>query len=340
MVHSKLVAVKGFNPQLSVKNGLEWYVKSYSEALLNENKKRSLTDNQLNHFIEASYYFNNRLVAVAGLRSGYSTLAKQYWFTPRFSIAYKMNQGQFSFAAGKFKQLPDEKLRIFHNNLKNTEATHYILNYFLASNNRTFRAESFYKTYNNLITFKGSALDPENLSENGSGYARGVDFFYRDKKTVKRTDFWITYSFVDSKRKFATFETKVQPSFAPKHNGSVVVKHFVGALKSQLGSSWSWNSGYTFNDPNLPGEMQRKTKMYSDLSISWSYLPRPNVILHAACSNVLGRSNVFGYKYADQPDEAGTFAGMPVGQGAKRFAFIGLFITLSKDKSANQLNNL
>jgi len=86
--------------------------------------------------------------------------------------------------------------------------------------------------------------------------------------------------------------------------------------------------------------MQRKTKMYSDLSISWSYLPRPNVILHAACSNVLGRSNVFGYKYADQPDEAGTFAGMPVGQGAKRFAFIGLFITLSKDKSANQLNNL
>ena len=340
VVHSKIVAVKDFTPQFALKNGLEWYVKSYSEALLNDHKKRSMTDHQLNHFIEATYYFSNRLIAVAGLRSGYSTLARQYWLDPRFSIAYKMNQGQFSIAAGKFNQLPDEKLRVLQKNLQNTEATHYILNYFLANNNRTFRAESFYKVYNNLVTYTGTTLDPKNLAETGSGYARGFDFFYRDKKTFKATDFWVTYSFVDSKRKFATYETKVQPSFAPKHNGSVVIKHFVSALKSQLGTSWSWNSGYTFNNPNLPGEMQGKTKMYSDLSVSWSYLPRPNVILHAACSNVLGRANVFGYKYASQPDETGTFASSSVGQGAKRFVFIGLFITLSKDKNANQLNNL
>jgi hypothetical protein len=86
--------------------------------------------------------------------------------------------------------------------------------------------------------------------------------------------------------------------------------------------------------------MQRKTKAYSDLSISWSYLPRPNIILHAACSNVLGRNNVFGYKYATQPNEAGSFSRIPVGQGATRMVFIGLFITFSHDKNANQLNNL
>ena len=346
LVHSKVVAVKDFSPQFALKNGFEWYVKSYSEALINDNKKRSITDNQFNYFIEATYYFSNKLIAVAGLRSGYSTLANRYWLTPRFSVAYKMNQGQFSFAAGKFKQLPDEKLRVLQNDLRNTEATHYILNYFLANNNRTFRAESFYKIYNNLVTYSGTTdnlqtiINPQSIGQLGSGYARGGDFFYRDKKTFKGTDFWISYSFVDSKRKFAIYETKVQPSFAPKHNGSVVVKHFVSALKSQLGSSWSWNSGYTYNNPNLPGEMQGKTKMYSNLSLSWSYLPRPNVILHVACSNVLGNSNIFGYTYSGQPDEAGRFSRLPVGQGAKRFAFIGLFITLSKDKSANQLNNL
>jgi len=339
--HAKIVAVKDFNPRFSVKNGLEWYVRSYSEALVDDNQKRSFTDHQFNHFIEADYYFSNSLIARAGVRSGYSMLARQTWFTPRVSIAYKLaNQGQISFAAGKFKQLPDEKLRVVNNNLKNTEATHYILNYFIASNNRTFRAESFYKIYDNLATFNGTVNNPENISLRGSGYARGFDFFYRDKKTVKGTDFWVTYSFIDSRRKFAAYENRVQPSFAPKHNGSVVVKHFVSALKSQLGSSWSWNSGYPFNDPNLQGEMQRKTKAYSDLSVSWSYLPRPNVIIHAACTNVLGRANVFGYQYTSRPDNSGKFEDAPVSQGARRMLFLALFITLSKDKTANNLNNL
>ncbi|MCE6990852.1 TonB-dependent receptor [Dyadobacter sp. CY323] len=341
LVHSKAVAVKDFSPQFSLKNGLEWYVKSYSEALTDENRKRNYTDHQFNHFIEATYYFSNKLIMVGGLRTGHSSLAKETWITPRFSVAYKLeNRGQFSFAAGRFKQLPEEKIRVLQTDLKKTAATHYILNYFFVNDNRTFRAESFYKIYDHLITYKGSATSPARIAQNGSGYARGIDFFYRDKKSIKGTDFWITYSFVDSKRHFANYETKVQPSFAPKHNGSVVVKHFVNALKSQLGSSWSWNTGYPFDNPNLPGEMQCKTKSYSDLSVSWSYLPKPNVIIHVACSNVLGRDNVFGYRYSSQPDETGTFASLPIGQGAKRFAFIGLFITLSKDKAANNLNNL
>jgi hypothetical protein len=340
LVHSKIVATKDFRPGFSLKNGLEWYVKSYSESLIQENKKRSITDHQFNHFIEGNYYFSNNLVAVAGLRSGYSSAAKEYWLTPRFSLAYKLNQGQLSIAAGKFKQLPDEKLRVLENNLQNTESTHYVLNYFLVNNNRTFRAESFYKVYDQLFTYSGTIRNPQNLAQNGSGYARGVDFFFRDRKTVKGTDFWVTYSFVDSKRKFAAYENKVQPSFAPKHNGSVVVKHFVGKLKSQLGTSWSWNSGYPYTNPNLSGEMQQSTRMYSELSLSWSWLPKPNVIVHAACSNVLGRENVFGYQYASKPDDTGSFSSLPIGQGAKRFVLVGLFITLSKDRKANQLNNL
>ncbi|MCF0050323.1 TonB-dependent receptor [Dyadobacter sp. LJ53] len=339
--HSKIVAVRDFSSQFSMKNGLEYYAKSYAETLLDQSQTRQFADNLFNHFIEATYYFSNRLIMVGGLRSGHSSLAKQTWLTPRFSVAYKLNNhGQFSFAAGKFKQLAEEKLRIFQTDLKNSAATHYILNYFIVNNNRTFRAEAFYKNYEKLVTYNGLPSAPKNVALNGSGYARGVDFFLRDKQTIKDTDFWITYSFVDSKRKFAAYETKVQPTFAPKHNGSVVVKHFVTAMKSLVGTSWSWNSGYTFNDPNLPGEMQRKTKAYSDLSFSISYLPKPNVILHVACSNVLGRQNVYGYQYAAQPDEEGSYAGKPVGQGAKRFLFAGLFITLSKDKKANQLNNL
>ncbi|MCF2442836.1 TonB-dependent receptor [Dyadobacter sp. CY345] len=339
--HAKVVATKDFNPQFSLKNGVEWYLKSFSEERIDDKLKRGLHDHQLNHFLETDYYFSNRLVFRGGLRSGFSTVAKHYWLDPRASLAYKLNnQGQFSIAAGKFHQLPDEKLRVLQNDLQNAEASHYIVNYFIVNNNRTLRAEAFYKTYENLATYSGTDQAPVRIAQTGSGYARGADVFYRDKKTVRNTDFWVTYSFVDSKRKYSVYESKVQPSFAPKHNGSVVLKHFVSRLKSQLGTSWSWNSGYTFNDPNLPGEMQSKTKAYSDLSISWSYLPKPNMILHLACSNVLGRNNVFGYKYASQPDETGFFERTQIGQGATRMIFAGLFITLSKDKTANQLNNL
>ncbi len=73
--------------------------------------------------------------------------------------------------------------------------------------------------------------------------------------------------------------------------------------------------------------MQRKTALYSDLSLSWSYLPKPNIIIHAACSNVLGRDNIFGYRYPPGLMKLKTaYKHAPVAQGAKRFAFIGLFI--------------
>jgi hypothetical protein len=132
----------------------------------------------------------------------------------------------------------------------------------------------------------------------------------------------------------------VQPGFAPRHNASLVVKHFVPKLKSQLGTSFAFNDGYAYTNPNLPGEMNAKTTSFQDLSISWSYLPKPNLIIHAACSNVLGRDNIFGYQFSPIPNENGIYENLPIRQTAPRFLFLGIFLTLSKDKTANNLNNL
>ena len=183
--------------------------------------------------------------------------------------------------------------------------------------------------------------NPQALQNSGSGYAKGMDFFFRDRKTFKETDYWITYSFVDSKRSFNQFQTEVQPSFAPRHNISVVVKHFVPSLKSLIGASFAFNDGYTFTNPNVDKfEMNAKTKSFQNLSLSWSYLPKPNVIIHLACTNVLGRDNVFGYTFSPKTNTDGIFESIPQGQLAPRFLFLGIFLTLSKDKTANQLNNL
>ncbi|RPA67454.1 TonB-dependent receptor [Cyclobacteriaceae bacterium YHN15] len=346
LVHSKLAALKGFSEKFSVKTGIESYLFNYEEALISEDLKRDFRDHHTILFSEADYYVNNRLVFRGGIRAGHSSLAGQSWLDPRISLAYKFDhEGQLSLAAGQFSQMPVEQLRILEQSTQNTRADHLILNYFLVKNGRTIRAEAFYKDYKKLITYEVAQLFPmplgfDKIQQNGEGYARGMDVFYRDQKSFKNTDFWVTYSFVDSRRKFAHFTEMVQPGFAPRHNGSIVVKHFISALKSQLGVSVSANDGYTYENPNLPGQMNSKTKSFQDLSLSWSYLAKPNLIIHLACSNVLGRDNIFGYQYANEPNENGVYEGNPIKLQAPRFLFLGIFLTLSKDKSANNLNNL
>ena len=346
LVHSKLAAIKGFSEKFSIKTGIESYLFNYEEGLITEGLTRDFRDHHTILFSEADYFVNNRLVFRGGIRAGNSSLADQTWMDPRVSLAYKFeHEGQLSLAAGQFSQMPVEQLRILNQNTQNTRADHLILNYFLAKNGRTIRAEAFYKDYKKLITYEVAQLFPmpmgfDNIQQNGEGYARGLDVFYRDRKSFKNTDFWVTYSFVDSRRKFAHFTEKVRPGFAPRHNGSIVVKHFISSLKSQLGVSLSANDGYTYENPNLPGQMNSKTKSFQDLSLGWSYLPRPNLIIHLACSNVLGRDNIFGYQYANSPNENGVYEGMPIRMQAPRFLFLGIFLTLSKDKTANNLNNL
>ncbi|MFD2034303.1 carboxypeptidase-like regulatory domain-containing protein [Belliella marina] len=341
LLHGKTVAIKSFSDKFSLKTGMETYILRYSEELISENLKREITDYQYNLFTEADYYLSNKLVFRGGLRSGHSSLANQTWLNPRFSLAYKFaNEGQVSLAAGTFNQMPLEELRIINQALQNTQSEHLILNYFINKNGRTLRAEAFYKGYKNLVTFEGQRFNYSKIEQAGEGFAQGFDFFYRDQKSFKNTDFWITYSFVDSKRQFAMFTEMVQPSFAPRQNASIVVKHFVGKLKSQIGTSFSINDGYTYHDPNFPGQMNAKTRSFQDLSLSWSYLPKPNMIIHMACSNVLGRENVFGHQFSGQTNENGRYESSPIGMQATRFLFLGVFITLSKDKTANQLNNL
>jgi hypothetical protein len=342
LIHIKGTAIKDFSDRLSAKFGVEHFIHPYSEKLVREGWVREFDDRETYVFTEWDFYLNKDLVFRGGLRGGTSTVSGEEWLDPRFSVAYQFKDaGQLSVAAGRFHQLPLENFRVLNTNLQNAESNHLILNYLFTKEGFTFRAETFYKSYDQLVTFEGTLDNPTSLENGGSGYAKGIDFFFRDRKTFKDTDYWITYSFVDSKRSFNQFQTEVQPSFAPRHNISVVVKHFVPSLKSLIGASFAFNDGYTFTNPNVDKfEMNAKTKSFQNLSLSWSYLPKPNVIIHLACTNVLGRDNVFGYTFSPKANTEGVFESIPQGQIAPRFLFLGVFLTLSKDKTANQLNNL
>jgi hypothetical protein len=341
LIHAKMVAVKDFSERWSLKYGWEGFYYDYDQEMVSSDQFRGFQDYQNHGFAEIDYYLSNWLIFRGGIRSGYSSVTSQHWMDPRLSLAYKFDhEGQLSLAAGRFNQLPTEEFRIIQQDLGNSQSDHLILNYLLNKNGKTLRAEAFYKIYEKLLLYQGDPYNYQNITQTGEGHARGFDFFYRDRESVKNTDFWLTYSYVDSKRQYAAFTEQVQPSYAPKHNGSIVIKHFISALQSQLGLSFSLNDGYTYHDPNRSGQMNSKTKSYQALGLGWSYLPRPNLILHLACSNVLGRENIFSYQYTKEADANGHYDSMPLGQGAPRFLFLGIFLTLSKDKTANQLNNL
>lgn len=336
LVHLKLKANYFATNRFRLAVGVEEIAHNYKETLILEAASRDYSDLLTAGFVEGDYYFSDQLVIRGGLRLDHNTLNDQLHFSPRASLAYKFtDKSQISFAYGDFYQPQSKERKVVFNDLEDAMANHFIANYQYSKKGYTLRFEAFHKGYKNLIS---TVNDETNTS--GNGFAQGFDLFYRDNASFSGWDYWVTYSYVDSERKFGRYTTAVQPSFAPNHSASIVLKRFVSKLKSQIGGSWNWNDGLTYDNPNLPGEQESRAKDFSNLSLSWSYLPRANLIFHFACTNVLGRENVFGYQYSNQPNSSGQYASAPIIQGAKRFFFIGMFITFSKDKSANQLNNL
>jgi hypothetical protein len=288
-------------------------------------------------FLETDIYASNRFVSRVGVRGEYNSLLNRAAADPRVSLALKTGKkGQVSLAWGTFRQSPKSQFLRIENSLRQENAQHYILNYQRIDNNRTFRVETYYKKYSDLIKFDQFGQ----LTNNGNGYARGVELFWRDNRTFRNVDYWVSYSFLDTERNYLDTPYPVTPTFASAHNLSVVYKHFISKIKSQLGLTYSYTSPRFYNDPNQDVFNGSKTPFYQDLSANISYLPKSFLIVHLSCTNLLGRDNIFGYQYSVMPDADGVYSGRPIRQPAKRFLFLGVLITLSKDKSINQLPTL
>jgi len=290
-------------------------------------------------FAEADIYTSNKFVTRVGGRVEHNNLLNHGSIDPRISLAYKTGKnGQVSVAYGKFRQSASNQWLRMNNELQSEKADHYILNYQLIDNNRTFRIEGYYKTYNNLVKFENGSSDF--LTNDGSGYARGVELFWRDNRSIRNVDYWVSYSYLDTERDYLNTPYAVTPSFASAHNFSVVYKHFITKLKSQLGFTYSFASGRPYNNPNEDQFNSGKTRSYQDLSANIAYLPKPSLIVYFSCTNLLGRDNIFGYQYSKVPDDEGIYSSRAIRQPAPRFVFLGVFITISKNKSINQLPSL
>ena len=339
--HLKGLAIHEVNKKVHIRFGTEYFYKSFEKKFNTGFGKDSIAnyqDHKPATFVEVEGYTSNAFVIKLGARAEYSTYLESANISPRLSMAYKTDDnGQVSFAYGWFYQDPVNQQLINRNYLNYEKAEHYILSYTKKLEDRNLRAEVYYKGYSNLVKYP---KDNANYTNDGNGYAYGLDLFFRDKKTIKNGDYWISYSYLKAERNYLDYPTAATPSFANAHNISIVYKHWFSNLRCQLGATLSYGSPRSHNNPNNIQFMDEKLRAYKSLDLNWSFLHRENVIFHAAISNVLGFNNGFGYNYSPIPDANGMYQRTEILPAAKHFFFVGCFITLSRHGSSNQLDKL
>ncbi|RKS13763.1 TonB-dependent receptor [Flavobacterium sp. 120] len=345
--HLKLKLKKSFSERLKLSFGADYFVTQFNEDF-KENTGSVFTNgydaNIAAVYTEADIFFSKKWAAKVGVRASNNDLLNETAISPRISFAYKMaKNSQFSFAYGDFTQTPNAEYIKYSNNhqFESEKASHYIMNFQYNKNGKTFRAETYFKDYSNLVKFDTQMAAYNSVYDNsGSGYAKGLDLFWRDGKSIKNLEYWVSYSYIDTERNYKNFSSQVTPSFVADHSLSIVTKYWINDWKSQIGFTNSYSSGRPYNNPNEAKFMNGKTKSYNSLSFNWAYLVSQQKILYFSVSNVLGSQNVFGYEYANNPDNTGFYNRKEIVPTADRFFFVGFFWTISNDKKDNQLRNL
>ncbi|MGK0376312.1 MAG: hypothetical protein ACJA1Z_000109 [Patiriisocius sp.] len=342
--HFKVKLKNKFSNRFKLSLGVEQFVTDFEEDITSDAtlEPYGFTNNLTAAFAETDIIFSRKFAIKTGVRAEYSALFEDVTIAPRLSLAYKTGKNsQLSVAYGNFNQQPNADILKFESNLRAQSTKHYIANYQFTANNRIFRAELYRKDYHNLVTFDTEfASAASNFTNNGDGYAQGLDMFFRDDESIKNLDYWVSYSFLDTERKFQNFPIEATPSFASKHNASFVTKYWIEDLKSQFGTTFTYASGRAYTNPNTSGFLQEQTKAFNNLSLSWAYLITPQKIIFASVNNVLGFNNVNGYQYSNTANAQGQFDRQALLPSTDQFFFIGFFWTISDDGKENQLDNL
>jgi vitamin B12 transporter len=350
--NGKIVFERRFEGLSALRFGSEYnYSNDKATYTLYNGQKYSnnLKENLISGFAETDIYLTNDLAAKLGTRVEHSQILDKFNFAPRVSLAYKLGkEGQASLAYGIFYQNPERKYLPSPNDLSFAKATHYIAQYQKVTPQVTFRAEVFYKKYEDL--FKTTMVSNQQIatSNNGYGYAKGFEFFWRDRKTIKNFDYWISYSYLDTKRDFLNYPVEMQPNFAAKHTANLVLKKFVTKLKTQFNANYVFATGrpyyniqYDSANRKYTTYDQGKTIPYNSLSFSVNYVP--NVFKQGAAkfnvfvfsiTNVLGSKQVFGYSYS--------YNGLrkeAIVPPTKTFIYFGAFFSFGVDRTQDVINS-
>lgn len=316
---------------------------SYDKPVFNDSAYQ-LNDQLTAAFAESDIYLSNDVAVKMGARYEYSSLLKEGNISPRLALAWQLNKSsQLSAAYGTFYQKPENKYLYYQPTIDYLRSAHYILNYQRKMAGRLGRIEAFYKQYSQLIKFNGT----NHFSNYGDGYAHGVELFWRDKKSIRNFDYWISYSYLNTERNYLNFPDAMTPNFAAAHTVSVVLKRFFLPIKTGVNITYSYATGRPYYDirnnattTNYYINDEGRTTPFSNLGISLNYVPsagNPNakrfLVVVASVTNVLGYDQIYNYQYSfnGKYKEA-------IRPPAPRFFFLGVFINWGIDRTQETID--
>lgn len=325
LMQAKVTLSRDITSNVSIKFGGEFHQfnTDINRSFTGGSFTGSLLDNYGAAYVETDFFITKRFAGRVGIRLDRSQLLDDTRLSPRASLAYKTGQNsQVSVAYGQFYQTPESEFLYQATPLDFESATHYILNYqWMIANQRTFRIEAYFKNYESLIKNQ-SAFTYNNL---GEGYSQGIDVFWRDQKSVKNLDYWLSYSYIKARRNYRNYPQEASPDFAPEHTLSAVVKYQIKAINTRLGMTYAFASGRTYFNPNNDEFLSDKTPHYHNFNINISHntaIAGNFTVIFASVNNPLGIDQILDYRYS-----ANGQTRLAVRPGALRSFFIGMFIS-------------
>lgn len=208
----------------------------------------SLNENRYGAYAEIkklNIFGIDELYTIVGFRTDYFEKLDLENFDLRYGIGYNLsNKSKVRASLGTFHQVPDYRLfgRIDgSSDLKSMKAAHYVVSLdheFI--HGKMFRLEIFHKDYSSL-----PLKDIQKAYNNdGYGYASGLDIIFKGDLPFK-IDGWISYSYIDTKRKWLDYEKSYRSNFDITHNLSIVLKYNFSAMW-QIGANFKYASGKPF----------------------------------------------------------------------------------------------
>jgi hypothetical protein len=321
-----------------MRSNLSWLIGGELQNFVYEREwgafKSKFEETQVAGYLEANYNPTHWLAVKPGVRYEHSVLLNADAISPRMALAVKAGMnGQFSVASGIFYQLANPQYYLYGYRPGLQQSIHYIANYQYMKNDRTLRIEGYYKDYDQLVRERTGYFDPNayrlisgTVDNTGYGYATGAELFWRDKKTVKNADYWISYSYIDTRRLYQNYAAEVTPDFIANHNLNVIAKYFIEKMQTQVNVTYNYASGRPYFNPYNPVFYADRTPDYHNLSFTVNYLTSIKkwfTVVYAGVDNITNHKNIFGYRYSGGNP-------VPMRPALYRSVFVGVNFSLTE----------
>lgn len=334
--HNK-ITLQYMSEKITNRTGAEYIINPFVEtySLKQTDYKTNIKNDLFGFYNDTKLFPNNNLTMNLGLRAEYSPYLERFNLAPRGYIGYRLNRENIISASfGEYYQLPSLNYLKLTDAIDFTSVTKGTLSYGYVEKHSKFQLDAYYKKYNDAITYSQDAIIPVDIKNGGTGYGWGANVFW--KSNLRTLEYWLTYSYNNTEKKYAYFPDKIAPDYASGHSFNITLKYWINPLKSLIGTNYNISSGTPYYSISDPYDKLGTTPYRNRLDISWSYLPKPNIVINFGVQNVSGYKNIYGYNYS----EINPGTRQEITTPSPRFFFLGIFITFSHDKKLNQLKDL